>query len=370
MSDSPTRTAFRTCPFCEASCGLEITLRGDDVVRIRGDRDDVFSHGFICPKGSTLKQLHEDPDRLRRPLIRRDGVHVEVTWQEAFAEVERRLVPIIDAHGRNAVATYDGNPGAHNLSAMLYARTLAQALGTRMRFSAGTVDQVPKEVAAGLMFGSASSLAVPDLDRTDYMLILGANPYASNGSLCTAPDFPGRLEALQARGGKVVVVDPRRTKTAEKADEWVAVVPGTDAHLLMAIAHVLFGDGLVDVGAHVAPWVNGLDDVRAVTADFSPERVAPVCGVDADVIRRLAHELASAPSAAVYGRIGTCTQEFGTTASWLIDVLNVLTGNLDRAGGVMWTTPATGSPTTAACRGRERGSAWRGATPVSAASRR
>ncbi len=167
---------------------------------MRGDREDVFSHGFICPKGSTLKQLHEDPDRLRRPLVKRDGQFVEVSWEEAFEEIERRLVPIIETHGRDAVATYIGNPTAHNLSAMLYARTLAQGIGTRMRFSAGTVDQVPKQVAAGYMFGTTVTVPVPDIDRTDYMMILGANPYASNGSLCTAPDFPGRLEALRARG--------------------------------------------------------------------------------------------------------------------------------------------------------------------------
>ena len=355
MSDAPTRTAFRTCPLCEASCGLEITLKGDEIVRIRGDRDDVFSHGYICPKGSTLKQLHEDPDRLRRPLVKRDGTHVEVTWDEAFAEIERRLVPIIETHGRNAVATYGGNPGAHNLSAILYTRTLAQGLGTRMRFSAGTVDQVPKQVAAAYMFGTPASMAVPDLDRSDYLLILGANPYASNGSLCTAPDFPGRLEALQERGGKVVVVDPRRTKTAEEADEWIAIVPGTDALLLMAIVHVLFADGLVHVGEHVEPWLNGLDEIREASAELSPERVAGRCGVDAGTIRRVASELATAPSAAVYGRIGTCTQEFGTTASRLIDVLNVLTGNLDRPGGVMWATPATGSPTTRGVPGKGSG---------------
>jgi anaerobic selenocysteine-containing dehydrogenase len=355
MTDASTRTAFRTCPFCEASCGLEITLKGDQIVRIRGDRDDVFSHGYICPKGSTLKQLHEDPDRLRRPLVKRDGKHMEVSWEEAFAEVEQRLVPIIEMYGRDAVATYGGNPGAHNLSAILYTRTLAQGLGSRMRYSAGTVDQVPKQVAAAFMFGTPASLAVPDIDRTDYLMILGANPYASNGSLCTAPDFPGRLEALRARGGKVVVVDPRRTKTAEEADEWVAIVPGADAHLLMAIAHVLVAEDLVEVGDHVAPLVNGLDDVRALAGPFSPECVAPKCGIDATTIRRLARELAAAPSAAVYGRVGTCTQEFGTTASWLIDVLNVLTGNLDRPGGVMWTTPATGGPTTRGVPGKGGG---------------
>ena len=274
MTESPTRIAFRTCPFCEATCGLEITLRGDEIVRIRGDRDDVFSHGFICPKGSTLKQLHEDPDRLRRPLMKRDGAHVEVSWEEAFGEIERRLVPIIETHGRESIATYGGNPGAHNLSSMLYARTLAQGIGTRMRFSAGTVDQVPKQVAAAYMFGTPASVPVPDIDRADYLVIMGANPYASNGSLCTAPDFPGRLEALRARGGKVVVIDPRRTKTAAEADEWIAVVPGTDAHLLMAIVHTLFEEELVAVGAPMQDLVEGLDELRAAASDFAPERVA------------------------------------------------------------------------------------------------
>jgi anaerobic selenocysteine-containing dehydrogenase len=355
MTDAPTRTAIRTCPFCEAGCGLEITLRGEQIVRVRGDRDDVFSHGFICPKGSTLKQLHEDPDRLRRPLVKRDGEFVEVSWEEAFAEIERRLVPIIEAHGRDAVATYIGNPTAHNLSAMLYARTLAQGIGTRMRFSAGTVDQVPKQVAAGYMFGTAVTVPVPDIDRSDYMMILGANPYASNGSLCTAPDFPGRLEALRARGGRVVVVDPRRTKTAEEADEWVAIVPGTDAHFLMAIVHTLFDDGLADAGDHIRPWVNGWADIESLAAGFAPERVEDTCGVEATTIRRLARELAGAPTAAVYGRIGICTQDFGTLASWLVDVVNVVTGNLDRPGGAMFALPAAGGAATRGAPGKGKG---------------
>ena len=190
-------------------------------------------------------------------------------------------MPIIEAHGRDAVATYIGNPTAHNLSAMLYVRTLAQGIGTRMRFSAGTVDQVPKQVAAGYMFGTAVTVPVPDIDRSDYMMILGANPYASNGSLCTAPDFPGRLEALRARGGKVVVVDPRRTKTAEEADEWVAIAPGTDAHFLMAIVHTLFDEGLADAGDHIRPWVNGWADIESLAAGFAPERVEDTCGVEA-----------------------------------------------------------------------------------------
>jgi anaerobic selenocysteine-containing dehydrogenase len=349
-----TGIAFRTCPLCEAGCGLEIALRGDEVVRIRGDRDDVFSHGFICPKGSTLKQLHEDPDRLRRPLLRRNGAFVEVGWEEAFAEVERRLVPILDAHGRDAVAIYLGNPTAHTLDGMLYGRPLVKALGTRNVYSASTVDQRPKEISSGLMFGAALSVPVPDIDRTHHLLILGANPFVSNGSLATAPDWPGRLEALVARGGSLVVVDPRRSRTAEAATEHVAIRPGTDAHLLMAMVHTLVAEGLVDLGA-VAPWVAGLDVVETLSKPFSPEAVAPVCGVAPETIRRLARELAAAPSAAVYGRIGTTTVAFGTLTSWLVDVLNLLTGNLDRPGGAMFARAAAGAANTRGKPGRGRG---------------
>ena len=260
-SADDTRTAFPICPLCEAGCGLEATVAGEAVVRIRGNRRHVFSHGFLCPKGSTLKQLHEDPDRLRAPMVRRDGRHVEVTWDEAWQEVDRRLSSVIAEHGREALAVYIGNPTAHNMAAAMYLRPLLQALGTRNRFSASTVDQAPKQVAAGYLFGTPVSVAVPDLDHTDYVLMLGANPYASNGSLCTAPDFPGRLEAMRARGGRLVVVDPRRSRTAQAADEWVAIRPGTDAHLLMGMVHVLFAEGLADPGRHVAPWVEGIDEL-------------------------------------------------------------------------------------------------------------
>jgi len=347
---SETRTAFRTCPLCEAGCGLEITLKrdgdGERVTRIRGDRDDVFSHGYICPKGSTLKQLHDDPDRLRSPLVKRDGRHVEVTWPEAWDEIAGRLGEIMATHGREAVGVYLGNPGAHSLSLMLYNRLLLQALGTRRRFSASTVDQMPKQVAAGYMFGTGVSVAVPDLDRTDLLVMLGANPYASNGSMCTAPDFPGRIEAIRSRGGRVVVIDPRRSRTAEEADQWIAVRPGSDAVLLMSLVHVLFDEGLVDPGDRMSPLLAGLDEIRRACESFTPEATSEATGVDPEVVRALARELAAAPSAAVYGRIGTTTTEFGTTASWLVDVVNTLTGNLDRPGGVMFAVPATGGPTT------------------------
>jgi anaerobic selenocysteine-containing dehydrogenase len=347
-------TSFRTCPLCEATCGLEVTTEDGVVVRIRGDRDDVFSHGFICPKGSTLKQLQEDPDRLRRPVVKRDGRFVPVEWDEAFAVIADRLPAIVAEHGGNAVATYIGNPTAHNIGAQLYLAPLLRAVGTTNRFSASTVDQMPKQISAGLMFGTGISIPVPDVDRTDYFLVLGANPYESNGSLLTAPDIPGRMEAIQARGGRIVVVDPRRSKTAEHADEHVFIRPGTDAHLLFGIVAALFDEDLVDCGA-VRDWVSGLDVVASVAREFAPEVVAAVCGVDAVTIRRLARELAAAPTAAVYGRIGTCTQEFGTLASWLIDVVNVLTGNLDRPGGAMFTTPVAGGPTTSGTPGKGKG---------------
>jgi anaerobic selenocysteine-containing dehydrogenase len=351
------RVAYRTCPFCEATCGLELHLDApadangggrEEIVLVRGDRDDVFSHGFLCPKGTAIKQLEADPDRLRRPLVRRgrgaDASWREADWTEAFALIQERLPSIIEEHGRDAVGLYVGNPAAHNLASLVHGRVLTQALGSTNVFTASTVDQMPKQVSAGLMFGAALSIPIPDLDRTDYLMILGANPYASNGSLCTAPDYPGRLDALRARGGRLVVVDPRRTKTAEVADEHVFVRPGTDALFLFALAHTLFADGLVTLG-RLEPHTNGVDALRVLALEFAPDVVAPVCGVDADTIRRLARELAAAERAAVYGRIGTCTQEFGTLASWLVDVLNVLTGNLDREGGAMFTLPAAGSAT-------------------------
>jgi len=354
-------TAVRTCPLCEATCGLEITTEGDHVVQVRGDAEDVFSHGFLCPKGVSLKQLHEDPDRLRTPLVKQaDGSFAEATWDEAFAVIAEQLPAVLEAGGRDAVAAYLGNPAAHNMAPILYGRVLLKALGTKNIFSASTVDQYPKQMASALMFGSGASVPVPDLDRTGYLLILGANPLASNGSLMTAPDARGRLAGIQARGGKIVVVDPRRTRTARMADEHLFIRPGTDALLLFAIVHVLFGEGLVadpepgaDSGA--LALCEGVETVRALALDFPPEAVAEATGIDATAIRALARELAAAPSAAVYGRIGTTTQAFGTTASWLVDVVNALTGNLDRPGGAMFTAPAAGSPSTRGAPGRGRG---------------
>jgi anaerobic selenocysteine-containing dehydrogenase len=350
-----TQTALRTCPLCEATCGLEITLDGDQVVSIRGDREDVFSHGFVCPKGAALRELHDDPDRLTTPLIKgADGEFRAASWDEAFELIDAKLTPILQ-RDRNAVAQYRGNPNAHVLANMLYGTVLSRALGTRNLYSASTADQFPKQLASGLMFGGATTVPVPDVDRTMHMLVLGANPLASNGSLMTAPDMRGRLRSLRARGGKLVVVDPRRSRTAEEADEHHFIRPGTDAHLLFALINVLYADGLVNPGERIETLTNGLDQIRNLAEPFTPDAVAPVTGIDAAEIRRIARELAAAETAVVYGRIGTCTQAYGTLASWLIDVLNLLTGNLDSPGGAMFPMAAAGHANAAGTPGKGRG---------------
>jgi anaerobic selenocysteine-containing dehydrogenase len=347
-------TRFATCPLCEATCGLALELDGDEVVKVRGDDEDVFSKGFICPKGASIGELHADPDRITTPLVRREGELVAASWDEAFAAIAEKLEPIRASGDRNATGIYLGNPNAHTLDGLIYLRALIKGMGTRNIFSATSVDQLPKQIACASMFGTGLSLPIPDVDHTDHLLILGANPLASNGSLMTAPDMRGKLRAIRERGGKIVVVDPRRTRTAEVADEHHPIRPGRDAHFLAALVHTIVTEDLADPGdaeAHVA----GLDEVGETVAGFSPEAVASTCGISAEDTRRIARELAAAPSAAVYARIGTTTQEFGTLASWLVDVLNVLTGNLDRRGGVMFPLAAAAQTNANGAGGRGRG---------------
>ncbi|MGV9455719.1 molybdopterin oxidoreductase family protein [Streptomyces sp. NPDC003635] len=334
------RTALRICPLCEATCGLTLSIEGTRVTSARGDRDDVFSKGFICPKGASFGAVDGDPDRLRAPLVRKDGVLREATWDEAFDAVAQGIRGVVERYGANAVGVVLGNPNVHTMAGALYPPVLLAGLGTRSVFSASTVDQMPKHVSSGLLFGDANAIPVPDLDRTDHLLLIGANPLESNGSLCTAPDFPGKLKALKARGGTLTVVDPRRTRTAKLADRHIPIRPGADALLLAAMAHVLFEEGLTDLG-HLARHVHGLDELRAQLRDFTPDAVAGACDVDAGTIRALARDLAAAPTAAVYARIGSCTVPHGTLASWLVDVLNILTGNLDRPGGALFPQAAT-----------------------------
>ncbi|MCC3654974.1 molybdopterin oxidoreductase family protein [Streptomyces sp. S07_1.15] len=334
------RTAPRICPLCEATCGLVLTLDGDRVTAARGDRDDVFSAGFVCPKGAAFGGLDNDPDRLAGPLVRRGGSLAETGWDEAFDEAAALLRPVIDTHGPDAVAVVLGNPNVHTMAGGLYPPLLIGALRTRNVYTASTVDQMPKHVSSGLMFGDAAAIPVPDLDHTAHLLLIGANPLESNGSLCTAPDFPGRLKALRRRGGTLTVVDPRRTRTAALADRHLAPRPGTDAALLAALVQVLFAEGLTDLG-RLAEHAEGVDEVRALTEEFTPEAVAAHCDLPAEEIRATARELAAAPTAAVYARVGGSTVEFGTLTNWLADVLNALTGNLDRPGGAMFPLSAT-----------------------------
>lgn len=335
-----TRTALRVCPLCEATCGLTLTIEGTRVTGARGDRDDVFSQGFICPKGASFGELDGDPDRLRTPLVRKDGELREASWQEAFDTIAARIRPLVETHGPQSVGVVLGNPNVHTMAGALYPPLLVSLLGTRNLFTASTLDQMPKHVSSGLLFGDPVAIPVPDLDHTDHLLLLGANPLDSNGSLCTAPDFPGKLKALRKRGGTLTVVDPRRTRTARIADRHVPIRPGTDALLLAALAQVLFEEKLTDLG-DLEAHVEGVSEVQEAVREFTPEAVAAACDMDAEEIRTIARELAAAPTAAVYGRVGSSTVEYGTLANWLVDVLNVLTGNLDRPGGALFPLSAT-----------------------------
>ena len=332
-------TRLHTCVLCEATCGITVQLEEGRVTGIRGDRDDPFSRGHVCPKAAALPDVMNHPDRIREPMRRIGDRWEPVSWDEALAEAADRITAIQLTHGRNAVGMYVGNPAVHGHGAILGIPLLSKALGGRSRFSATSVDQLPQMLAALEMFGHQLLFPVPDVDRTGFLLVLGANPIASNGSLMTAPGIAHRLSALRARGGRLVVVDPRRTETAAVADRHVAVRPGGDAALLLGILHVLFAERL-DRPGRLADFTDGLDRLREIAARHAPERVAARAGVAPDEIRSLAREFAASPTAVCYGRVGISTQEFGGIASWLVNALNLVTGNLDRAGGAMFTTPA------------------------------
>ena len=354
-------SALRICPLCEANCGLTLSIASREgagtIDSVRGDKRDVFSHGFICPKGVSLGELHSDPTRLRAPLVRNSHGELEpTTWDRAFEVVRERLGSIMREHGSNSVGMFLGNPNVHSLSGAFILPALIKALGTDNRFSASTVDQMPKQAASAMMFGTALSVPIPDIDRTDYFLMLGANPLVSNGSMMTAADFPGRLRALRKRGGKVVVVDPIRTRTAEFADLHLTIRPGSDALWLAALANVIFQSDKRDLGA-AERWINPgqLTALVDQLLPFTPESIAEITGVDPTVTREIADALISAPTAAVYGRMGTTTSglfwgdtviPMATVGSWLIDVINIGIGSLDKPGGVMFPLAVAGGPST------------------------
>ena len=361
---------YRACNLCEAICGIEITVQADQRLDIRGDKDDPFSRGYICPKAAALGDLHYDKDRLRYPVRRTPHGWQRLGWDEAFDEVAQNLKRIHAKYGRNSTATYLGNPTVHNYGALLFAPGFLRSLHTRNRFSATSVDQLAHHLAGYLMFGHQLLLPIPDIDRTKFFLILGANPAVSNGSLMTAPDVSQRLKEIRQRGGKVILIDPRFTETARLVDRHIFIKPGTDVLLLLALLHVVFEQGVSDSRAsaisrgpfpvegqdpvaaapgsdfvltrlgRLAAFTKGVDVVARLVAEFPPEKVASITGIDSSQIRLLAREFAAAESAVCYGRIGVSTQEFGGVCQWLINVLNTVTGNLDRPGGAMFTRPA------------------------------
>ena len=327
------------CNLCDATCGILIQHEGGRILGIRGDKEDPFSRGHICPKAVALKDVYEDPDRLRRP-VRRIGERWEpISWDDALAEVATRVVQIQRTHGADAVGLYFGNPMGHSYQAMLALLALVRYLGTKNIFSSSSVDSHPRTLVSMLLYGNQALLPVPDIERTDHLVVMGANPVISNGSVMTAPDAKRRLERIRARGGKVIVIDPRRTETAELSDQHHFIRPGTDALLLLAVLHLLHHRGRLDAQKH-SPLVRGLPELITIVERFPPSRVAERVGIAVSAIEQLATEFAAARSAVWYGRMGTSTQQFGCLATWLIDVINIVTGNFDRPGGAMFTTPA------------------------------
>ncbi len=336
---SQTETAFRSCNLCEAICGLTIEHDGKQVVSIKGDKDDPLSRGHICPKAIALQDIHADPDRLKTPVRRTENGFEPISWEDAFDLVESKLMQIRERHGDDSVALYLGNPTVHNSGALLFQKYLKQSLNTRNRFAATSVDQLPHHFAASQMFGHGLLIPIPDIDNTDYMLILGANPAASNGSLMTAPDVKNRLKAITKRDGKVVLIDPRRTESAKLATDHHFIRPGTDVFLLAAILNNLFQNETVDLG-RLGSFTKGVDQLKAAVAEFTSENVSKITGIDSVTIENIATEFAAAKRGVVYGRMGVSTQPHGGLCHWIINSINLVTGNLDRSGGQMFAKPA------------------------------
>jgi anaerobic selenocysteine-containing dehydrogenase len=337
--DSSSETHYHACNLCEAICGLVIEVNDGKVASIRGDKNDPLSKGHICPKAVALQDIYEDTDRLRRPVRKTPDGWKQISWDEAFTEVANRLNVIRRESGNDAVAVYLGNPTVHNLEAMLFGPMFLRALRTRNRFSATSVDQLPEQLVSRLMFGHSLLIPLPDLDRTDFVLIFGANPAVSNGSLMTAPGVKKRLKGIQERGGQVVVIDPRKSETAKIADRHHFIRPGSDAALLLALLNVVFSENLGFAGK-TGEYTKGLAAVKTMAEGYTPEKVSGFTGIEADAIRALARDFCAAKTAVCYGRIGVSTQQFGTLSQWLIVVLNVVTGNLDSVGGAMFSKPA------------------------------
>ncbi|PKP12316.1 MAG: dehydrogenase [Bacteroidetes bacterium HGW-Bacteroidetes-3] len=332
------RTHFRTCNLCEAMCGLEINYQNKTIISIKGDKNDTLSKGHICPKATALTDLYTDKDRLKTPIKRTENGWIDISWEAAFNEIETELKRIQKQYGKNAVGSYRGNPTVHNTGLMLFGTPFLQSLGSNQSYTATSVDQLPHHFASFFMFGHYLMFPIPDIDRTDFMLIMGGNPAVSNGSIMTAPDFSNRLKAIKNRGGKVVVVDPRFTETAKIANNYYPIKPGTDAFLLLAMLHVIFEEKLETLG-HLAAHTNGLETLREAVKNYPPEKIAKIIGFSSEEIKQMARDFANAKTAVCYGRLGLSTQEFGGLCQWLVNVLNCVTGNLDTEGGALFTKP-------------------------------
>ena len=330
---------YRTCNLCEAMCGLEITYKEKKVISIVGDKKDPLSKGFICPKSLALKDLYEDPDRLKTPIKRTENGWQEISWTEAFDEVEIQIKKIQEKYGNNAVATYQGNPNVHNVGSMLYGGPFLKSLKTKQKYSATSADQLPHHIASLKMFGHQMLIPIPDIERTDYLLILGANPGASNGSLLTAPGFPQKIKSIQKRGGKVINIDPRFTETSKISSQHLYINPGKDALFLLSLLHVIFDQG-IEEKTHLSNYLKGLEEIKEIVKEYSPKKTALIIGIDSLEIQKIAKDFMNSKTAVCYGRMGVSTQEYGGICQWLINVLNIVTNNMDKVGGAMFTKPA------------------------------
>ena len=332
------KTHYRTCNLCESMCGLEIKYQNKTVISIKGDKNDPLSNGHICPKATALADLYTDKDRLKTPIKRTENGWIAISWEDAFDEIEDKLKRILKQYGKNAIGSYRGNPTVHNIGLMLFGGPFLQSLGSNQNYTATSIDQLPHHFASLHMFGHYLMLPIPDIDRTDFMLIIGGNPAVSNGSIMTAPDFANRLKAIKKRGGKVIVVDPRYTETSIIATTHYYIKPSTDALLLLALIHVIFKENLSNL-VHLETHINGLETLKEIVKNYTPKKVAKIIGFSSEEIQQLARDFATSKTAVCYGRFGVSTQEFGGLCQWLINVLNCITGNLDTVGGALFTKP-------------------------------
>ncbi|MEP3919421.1 molybdopterin-dependent oxidoreductase [Ascidiaceihabitans sp.] len=330
---------YRTCNICEAMCGLVIEHEGDQVLSIKPHKEDPLSRGHICPKAVALQDFRTDPDRVTTPLRKRGHEWEPVDWDEAIDYAAHGIRAVQDVHGKDGFGAYLGNPNAHKFANLMTLPRLIKAIGTTQRYSSATSDQIPHHVASIHMLGHPMLMPIPDLDRTDYLLVIGGNPMVSNGSMMTAPDFPGRIDDLYARGGRMVVIDPRRTETARHGAEHHFIRPETDAFLILALIHEVFAQNAVDLGA-LRDVIDGVEALRDAVQPFTPDLVARHTGIDAATIRNLAADFTGAERAVCYARMGASTQSYGGLCQWATNALNIITGNFDAVGGAMFTTPA------------------------------